>query len=142
MVGSRLSSGLKILTVLVAGLVAGACVGGSSAISSPGGSTGISTGDDSKIPPAPPAKVFASVTRGTVALRWRGTGSDIVVRYLVTRRPAGKRTIAVASRGDNRGWYAFTARPLPGTYRYRVAAVDRYGNRSTATSSAPVVVRR
>jgi hypothetical protein len=77
-----------------------------------------------------------------VEVRWQGTGSDIVTHYLIYRRASDLHawdTIdQVPARGDNQESYVYQVRAAEeGTLmQYAVAAVDRYGNRSTL-SSAP-----
>jgi hypothetical protein len=77
-----------------------------------------------------------------VEVRWQGTGSDIVTHYLIYRRAsdlhAWDNIDQVPAQGDNQESYVYRVRAADeGTLlQYAVAAVDRYGNRSTL-SSAP-----
>jgi hypothetical protein len=73
---------------------------------------------------------------GSVELTWQGTGSDILVHYVVYRRPLSveewEAVDVVPVKDDNQGEYAWTD-TLPEIKEpllYALTAVDQYGNES------------
>ena len=100
------------------------------------GTEGIPLDQDRGIPPLQPAGVEAMLRDGSVELTWQGTGSDILVHYVVYRRPLSveewEAVDVVPVKDDNQGEYAWTD-TLPEIKEpllYALTAVDQYGNES------------
>jgi hypothetical protein len=113
-------------------------------VPSQGDETGITQEQDSLIPPIPPADVRASQCDGVVEVQWQGTGSDIIIHYVVYRRVSTAEhwvTIGqVVVQDDNQGQHIFydSVQEKGVIYEYAVAAVDRYGNESSLSETANV----
>lgn len=109
--------------------------------------TGVSLEKDSQLMPSHPYQLIVEPTTGAVALKWPGTGSDIIQHYQIYRKtpadtdwqPLNK----VKPQGDNRGDYEFrdTTVKRGTTYVYSVQAIDFFGNKSAMTASAAVTLQ-
>lgn len=100
------------------------------------GTEGIPLEQDQGIPPLQPAGIEARVSDTGVELSWQGTGSDILVHYIVYRRPLSadewEAVAIVPISENNQGEYVWTDK-LPEIIEpllYALTAVDRYGNES------------
>jgi len=100
------------------------------------GTEGIPLDQDRGIPPLQPAGVEAMLRDGRVELTWQGTGSDILVHYVVYRRPLSveewEAVDVVPVKDINQGEYEWTDM-LPDMREpllYALTAVDQYGNES------------
>ncbi len=103
---------------------------------------GIPVEQDSLIPPIPPAQVRANRLDEGIELRWQGTGSDIVIHYVIYRRPLNVEKWEIIGivpvQNENQGEYMFHD-PGPDNwsrYEYAVAVVDLYDNESILSETA------
>lgn len=100
------------------------------------GEKGIPIEQDHLIPPIPPHQLQLYRLDGSVELRWQGTGSDIIVHYVIYRRLSNDENwevIGIISvQDENKGEYTYQYLDNIEAiaYEYAVSAVDHYENES------------
>ncbi len=92
--------------------------------------------------PSAPAGVTAAVNGTTATLTWSASTDDVgVAEYRIHRGDAANFTADTGNQiGTNRSTSFTDAGLAPGTYYYRVVAVDAAGNASSASTAASAVI--